>query len=92
MSRGKQSVKPRRGSKRPTYQDPRKLRRVRTVARLTPSQLADKLKISKGHYSEIEAIPPTRSASPALLGRIADELGCDITDLMSDDEPHGRAA
>lgn len=85
MSAGRQSVKPRRGSGRPAIQDPVKLRRQRTLARLSPSQLAKIVEISKGHYSEIEKIPPTRSASPDLLGRLADALKCDMDDLLADE-------
>jgi len=93
MSQPKESVKPRRsGVRAPVIQDPAKLRYQRVKARLSPIALAGRLGISRGHLSEIEKIPPTRSASPELLGRIADELGCDITALMADDEPNGSEA
>jgi transcriptional regulator with XRE-family HTH domain len=72
-------------------QDPVKLWRHRVAAQMTMSQLAKKAGISKGHLSELEKAQPSRSASPDMLARLADALGCEITDLMPED-PDGRAA
>ena len=61
-------------------QDPERIRRRRVAAGLEAQQLARLAKISKGYLSIIER--GKASASPVVLGRLADALGCTIADLM----------
>jgi transcriptional regulator with XRE-family HTH domain len=75
------SDKPRRAkTSRELSQDPRRLKRRRIVARMNQSELALKAGCSAPYLCELEK--GTYSASPAILGGLADALGCDITDLM----------
>lgn len=69
--------------KRDLPHDPRKLSRKRKEARLSQRALAAATGCSNGHISMLE--DGKHGASPAMLGRIADVLGCDITDLMPDE-------
>jgi transcriptional regulator with XRE-family HTH domain len=61
-------------------QDPARLRRRRLAARLNVTQLAAKAGCSLSYLWQLEH--GSYSASADMLGRIADALGCDITDLM----------
>jgi transcriptional regulator with XRE-family HTH domain len=71
---------------RPLNQDPSRLRRRRVAARLSITQLADKARCSVAYLWQLEH--GDYSASPEMLGNLADALGCDITDLM----PREKAA
>jgi transcriptional regulator with XRE-family HTH domain len=83
MRDGNQSVKLRRNPDNPVNQDPAKLKRRRIAAVLSVTELAALAGVSKGHLSELER--RTRSASPAVLSRLAVALGCEITDLLPDE-------
>jgi transcriptional regulator with XRE-family HTH domain len=76
MTRDRQSVKRRT----PLNQDPKRLRRRRVTARLTITELAAKAGCSVSYLWQLEN--GDYSASPRLLGVLADALGCEITDLM----------
>jgi transcriptional regulator with XRE-family HTH domain len=76
MNRAKQSVKP----DRPLNQDPNRLRRRRVATRLSMTELADRAGCSLSYLSQLEK--GQYSASPEVLGSLADALGCEITDLM----------
>lgn len=75
--------------KRPLTQDPVRVFRKRVEARLDQGEAAIKARITRQHLSAIER--GISAASPAVLGRIADAYGCDVTDLMPA-EPNGTAA
>lgn len=85
MNRGQQSVK----RDRPLNQDPKRLRRRRLAARLTITELAGRAGCSVPYLSQLEN--GDYSASPKLLGALADALGCDITEIMPP-EQNGAAA
>lgn len=67
----------------PLSQDPKRLRRRRIAARLNITQLAAKAGCSVSYLWQLEN--GDYSASPALLGALADALECDVTDLMPPD-------
>lgn len=70
-------------------QDPKRLRRRRLAARLSITELAVKANCSVPYLSQLER--GDYSASPKILGALADALECDITDLMPP-EANGAAA
>jgi transcriptional regulator with XRE-family HTH domain len=76
MNRERQSVK----TGRPLNQDPKRLKRRRVAARLTITELAAKAGCSVPYLSQLEN--GEYSASPKLLGSLADALECDIEALM----------
>lgn len=82
MSDATELVKLRRNPGRRVNQDPGKIWRLRVAAGLSLTELAQRAGISKGHLSELEKPEPSRSASPAMLARLAAALDCDIADLM----------
>lgn len=61
-------------------QDPVRLRRRRIEAGLTQASLATKARLSPTHMSSIES--GRAGASPDVLRRLAEALGCTIADLM----------
>jgi transcriptional regulator with XRE-family HTH domain len=61
-------------------QDPGRVRRKRIEAGLNRTTLAHNAGISKSHMSQIEK--GATGASPRVLKKIADVLGCEIADLM----------
>ena len=65
---------------RPKNQDPTRLRWRRVAARLSITELANKAGCSVPYLWQLEN--GDYSASPEMLGKLADALGCDITDLM----------
>lgn len=65
---------------RPKNQDPARLRRRRVAARLSITRLAAKAGCSVPYLWQLEN--GRYSASPEMLGKLADALGCEITDLM----------
>jgi transcriptional regulator with XRE-family HTH domain len=67
-------------------QDPRRLKRRRVIARLGLREAAGKAEISFGYLSDLEN--GYKSASPAVLGKLADTYGCGIEDVL----PRERAA
>lgn len=75
-------------------QDPARLRYRRTAARMTLGDLAASARCSVSYLSQLEH--GMYSASPPLLGRLADALGCKTTDLMHEQQdtlkPAGAAA
>lgn len=79
----------RQGVRLPLNQDPAKLRIKRIAAGLQQQELALRANCSKGHMSEIEK--GRRSASPELLGRFAEILGCPIVDLINTDAANGSS-
>lgn len=64
--------------------EPRRLRYRRRAAGLTLEGLAARAGSSKGHLSQLEN--GMVGASPPLLGRLAEVLGCEISDLMPPEE------
>ena len=84
MSREKQRVKGRE-----LNQDPKRLRRRRVAARLTVTELAAKAGINMSYLWQLEN--GKYSASPRVLGALADALECDVEDLMPPEE-NGKAA
>ena len=74
---------------KPLSQDPRKIRVRRTAAGLSLTQMALQAECSKGHLSEVER--GNYSASAPLLARLARVLGCQILDLMPDDDAETAA-
>ncbi len=72
------TITPRR---RALYQDPAAVRRHRILAGLTQTALADRAEITDAHVSKIEN--GKSSVSPAILARIANELGCPVVALLS---------
>lgn len=76
MKHARQSVKRRT----PLNQDPMRLRRRRVAARLSVTELAAKAGCSVSYLWQLEN--GHYSASPALLGALADALECPILDLM----------
>jgi transcriptional regulator with XRE-family HTH domain len=74
---------------RPKNQDPTRLRRRRVAARLSITELAAMAGCSVSYLWQLEN--GDYSASPELLGRLADGIGCDITEIMPP-EPAGAAA
>lgn len=76
------SSSPRRQHVRaPLNQNPEALRVARIAAGLRPIDLARAADIAKSTMSEIES--GNRSASPELLGRFAQILGCDVRLLIN---------
>lgn len=61
-------------------QDYRRLKWRRRASRLSLTEAARRAGCSKSHLSKLEH--DQDSASPDLLGRLADVYGCDVTDLM----------
>jgi transcriptional regulator with XRE-family HTH domain len=78
MNRDQSPVKGQRG--RDLNQSPQRLRRRRVAARLSLTELADKAGCSAPYLSQLER--GIYSASAEMLGKVADALGCEITDLM----------
>jgi len=70
-------------------QDPRKLRRRRVARGLSVSALSRRADVSMGTISNLER--GTQSGQPRILAKLADALGCEVTDLLPD-EPKGSAA
>lgn len=70
-------------------QDPARLFRRRVRARLTQDQLAEKAGTSKSTISRLEN--GNAAAEVETLHRIAEALGCDVTELMPV-EPEARLA
>lgn len=71
----------------PRNQDPHELRRRRIEAGLSQTALAQQAGISKQHMSMVER--GAAGASPDLMRRYAEILGCTIADLMP---PKAKAA
>lgn len=73
---------------RPLYQNPLAVRRHRILARLGQVALAERAQITPAHVSKIET--GHASASPEVLARVADALGCQVLDLLADElqPPH----
>lgn len=67
-------------TRRPLNQDPVRLRRRRVAKRLSITELARIAGCSVPYLSQLER--GLYSASPAVLGALADALGCEIADLM----------
>ncbi|WP_217913108.1 helix-turn-helix domain-containing protein [Miltoncostaea marina] len=61
-----------------------RVRRVRRMLEITPTELAAKVGVSTGHITGFES--GTRTISGSLLARIADELDVPVEEL-SGDEP-----
>ena len=69
----------------PTLQDPLKLKVKRITAGLNQADLAREAGVHQTHISYLERRDHrTKSATPKTLKKIADALGCDITDLLSE--------
>lgn len=66
------------------------MRIKRIEAGLKPIDLARLAGCSKGHMSEIEK--GRRSASPELLGRFAEHLGCAVIDIANTTDVERRTA
>lgn len=64
----------------PLTQDPQRLWRARVAAGKSQQQLAAEAKVSTSHMSAIEK--GQKAASPDVLRRLAEALGCEIADLM----------
>lgn len=90
MSDSKATVKQVGGKRDDLTHDPRKLKLRRVAARLSVTKLAALAGCSKAHLSMLE--DGQHGASPEMLGRFADALGCRITDLMPDEASNGSAA
>ncbi len=71
-------------------QHPRRLRRRRIEAGLTLEQLGSLAGYTKQHMSALEL--GQASASPPCLLAVANALGCEIADLLPDEEADGTAA
>lgn len=69
-----------KGAERELNQDRKRLRRRRVAKRLSVTTLAGMAGCSVSYLWQLEN--GDYSASPELLGRLADALDCDITDLM----------
>ncbi|MGW7355160.1 helix-turn-helix domain-containing protein [Streptomyces sp. NPDC054802] len=69
--------------------DPTALTRRRVLAGLNQSDLAERAGISKSHVSMVENGQSGLSARA--LGQVARALGCDIADLLLDEEPAASA-
>jgi transcriptional regulator with XRE-family HTH domain len=67
-------------AERELNQDRKRLRRRRVAKRLSVTTLAGMAGCSVSYLWQLEN--GDYSASPELLGRLADALDCDITDLM----------
>ncbi|WP_405930356.1 helix-turn-helix domain-containing protein [Streptomyces sp. NBC_00827] len=64
-------------------QDPARVRRKRIEAGLSQIALAAMAELSPAHMSSIERRGRSgRGASPKVLARLADALGCEISELM----------
>jgi transcriptional regulator with XRE-family HTH domain len=63
--------------------DPRRLRRRRRLAGLTVRELAAKAQVSVGSISMLEN--GKQSAGVKMLADLANALGCEIADLMPDE-------
>ena len=87
MGHRQRDVNQRRGERELT-QDPRKLRRRRIAAGLTIRQLSQKAQVGIGSISDLEH--GKQSARPGMLAALAKALGCEISDLMTDEDPDGR--
>jgi transcriptional regulator with XRE-family HTH domain len=80
-------------SESPRLQDSTKLRRKRIEAGMNASDLAKAAGYEASHIRLLER--GKRSATPRSLGRIAEALGCPITDLLAPgafDAPDSKAA
>ena len=73
-----------------TSQDPRRLKRRRTMSGLSLTDVAHRAGISKGHLSDLEN--GYVGASAPMLGKLAGVLECEITDLMPPDPDENGAA
>lgn len=72
---------PRRQAARETFDhDPARLRARRVAAGRQQADVAKAAGISAGYLCELER--GTRNPSPPMLKRLAEALGCQITDLM----------
>jgi transcriptional regulator with XRE-family HTH domain len=71
-------------------QSPERLRRKRVETGWTQAELARRAKVSPSHLSAVES--GSLGASPKLLGRLADALGCEIADLMPPENEAMRSA
>lgn len=65
---------------RPLDHDPARVRRHRVAAGLEAQELARRVGITKSAMSKIER--GKNNASPGVLERLANVLGCQIADLM----------
>lgn len=74
---------------REVLQDPRKLRRRRQEAGLTGGQLAKLAGVSKTTISLLEN--RHQSARPNMLAALARVLGCQVVDLMADEDTESAA-
>ncbi|MYV56485.1 helix-turn-helix transcriptional regulator [Streptomyces sp. SID3212] len=63
------------------YQDPAQIRRRRIEAGLTQEALGARAGYSKGHVSGVER--GIAGASAQALARLAEALGCEVSDLMA---------
>ncbi|MCK2214246.1 helix-turn-helix domain-containing protein [Actinomadura sp. ATCC 31491] len=82
------TITPRR---RALYQNPAAVRRHRILAGLTQMALAARAEVTDAHVSKIEN--GKSSVSPEVLARIANELGCKVTDLLAPElQPQQSAA
>jgi transcriptional regulator with XRE-family HTH domain len=66
---------------RALYQDPLAVRRHRILAGLGQVALAERADITAAHVSKIET--GKGSASPDVLNRLADALGCSVVELLA---------
>ena len=64
--------------------DRRKLQAKRIRARMTAAELARRIGVNRSFIPAVER--GESGVSPATLGALADVLGCDITDLMPDEQ------
>ena len=65
--------------------DPDKLRARRIRARMTAAELGRRVGVNRSFIPNVER--RVCNVSPATLGALADVLGCDIDDLMPDEQP-----
>jgi transcriptional regulator with XRE-family HTH domain len=84
MSETEGAVKRATGDKDLTHA-PKRLKYRRTAAGLSLTQLAEQAGYSKAHISMLED-GQHHSASPECLKRLAEVLGCQITDLIPDED------
>lgn len=87
--KGKRETRPEPERDRELNQDPKRLRRRRVAAGMTVTELATKAKCSVPYLWQLEN--GDYSASAPMLARLAQALGCEITDLMPPEE-NGAAA
>jgi transcriptional regulator with XRE-family HTH domain len=82
MRHSEPAVKRTEGDKELTH-DPRRLRRRRITAGLSIRELAAKAQVSVGSISMLEN--GKQSAGVKMLADLANALGCEIADLMPDE-------